>query len=396
MTDKENNIYLDYAASTPVDDRVFEVMKPYFSEKFGNPGSLHEFGQEAVKGIDFAREKVAETIGADFREIIFTGSATESDNMAVRGVVKRAISENSFEDRPRIIVSEIEHEAVLETAKDLENRGVDVVYAPVDEQGFVDPKFIKKNLTDNTVLVSVMYANNEIGTIQPIKEIAEIIDNFKEDSVYPMFHTDAVQALQFLDCNVEKLGVDMMTFSGHKIYAPKGIGVLYINRESFRPNKLPIDPTITGGGQEFGLRSGTQNTPLIVGLGKAIELIQENKQKEKERIEDLKNTFLSNIQKEISGVKVNGSGKKIPNILNLYFPDLSSENLLIKLDMAGIAVSSGAACGARSTKQSHVLKAMGFSSERVDSSLRFSFGRPTTKQEIEKASEIIKNVIQEK
>lgn len=393
MTNKENKIYLDYAASTPVDRQVFEAMKPYFSKKFGNPGSLHQFGQEAVKGTDLAREKVASAINADFREVIFTGSATESDNMAVRGAIKKALREESFEDQPRIIVSEIEHEAILETARDVEQRGVDVVYAPVDEDGFVDPEFIKKHLTESTVLVSIMYANNEVGTIQPIQEIAEIINEFRDDSIYPIFHTDAVQALQFLDCDVEKLGVDMMTFSGHKIYGPKGVGVLYINRDKFSPNENPLDPFITGGGQEFGLRSGTENTPLIAGFGKAVELIEENKDKEKERIKDLKNKLLSNIKESISDVEVNGSGDQLPNILNLYFPGLSSEDLLIKLDMAGVAVSSGAACGARAAKQSHVLKAIGMSSKRIDSSLRFSFGRPTTKEDIENASKIIKDVI---
>ncbi len=243
---KDGRIYLDYAAATPLDPRVKEVFLPYMQEKFGNPGSLHSFGQEALTAVDNAREIVAKAVGAGFREIIFTSSATEANNLALRGVIKSYISGNqpkiSANQRPRIIVSAIEHESVLNTAQDLEREGVEVIYIPVGSEGFIDVKELEKALNEQTVLVSVMHANNVIGTIQPIAEISKIIRNFKNsNSNYPLFHTDAAQSFQYLDCDINKLGVDLLTLSGHKMCGPKGVGGLYIRR----PDNLK--PIITGG-----------------------------------------------------------------------------------------------------------------------------------------------------
>ena len=398
---KGKRIYFDYAATTPVGPEVLKTMKPYFKEKYGNPGSLHSFGQEATAAVDKARETIAKAISAPpaggFREIIFTGSATEANNLALRGVIKayKTNKSNWSNKSYRIIVSAIEHESVLETARDLEKEGVEIIYLPVDKNGFVDLKKLKKSLNDRTILVSVMYANNEIGTIQPISKIGELISEFrKQKSEFPLFHTDAVQAFQYLDCDMNKLGVDLMTFSAHKIYGPKGVGALFI-----RPISLigPISPILTGGGQEFGLRSGTENIPAIVGFAKAVEIVLKNRNKELKRMTELRNYFWQELKKiypkvEVNGYHLNGRPAQavlpknsLPNILNVYFPGLKAEDLLIKFDMAGIAVSAGSACRARSLEPSYVLRAMSFPENRISQSLRFSFGRFTTLQEIKDA-----------
>ena len=373
-------IYLDYAASTPVDPEVKKAMNPYFGKIFGNPGSIHWFGQEASAVIFDSRQKIAKALGAKYDEIFFTGSATEANNLALRGSLNSLKFKrlNSEVFKPKIIVSAIEHESVLKTAQDLERSGVKVSYIPVDKEGIVRVDILKKELDKDTVLVSVMYVNNETGTIQPIKEIGEIIKSFKAQ--YPtskiQFHTDAVQALQFLDCNVENLGVDFMTISAHKIYGPKGIGVLYVKNPK-------LSPLLTGGGQESGLRSGTENTPYIVGFGKAIEISEKLKLGEFKRLNSLKKYFWKEIKKNFPKAELNGSSEfRIPNILNIYFPGASAQDRCIELDLKGVAVSPGVACAAHSAEPSYVIKALGFSNDRASSSLRFSFGRPTTKKDL--------------
>jgi cysteine desulfurase len=395
-------------------------MKPYFEGGFparhasqlagvagwGNAGSLHCFGQKAMKALDESREKIAGSIGADFREIIFTGSATEANNLALRGVVKAAKIKN-----PRIIISAIEHESVLETARDLEKDGVEVVCLPVDKSGLVNLKKLKESLNDRTILVSVMYANNEIGTIQPISAIAEIIKKFriqnaelkKNNSKFlilnselttalPLFHSDAVQAFQFLSCDVNELGVDLMTLSAHKIYGPKGVGLLY--RRIKNKKNESISPILTGGGQEYGLRSGTENIPLIIGFAKAVELAAKNREKEAKRISALRNYFLKGFQKINSKIKSNVLIKNnLPNILNVCFPNKSAEDLLVKLDLAGVAVSAGSACSARSLELSYVLKACGLPLNVIKSSLRISLGKFTTKEEIKEVLRRIKAIL---
>lgn len=389
-------IYLDYAATTPVDPEVGKAMRLYFGRKFGNPGSLHFFGQEAMAVVDESREKIAQAIGADFREIIFTGSATEANNLALRGILKA----QSLKFKARLIISKIEHESILQTARDLERAGIEVIYLPVDKQGFVDLKKLEKSLNERTVLVSVMHANNEIGTIQPIAEISQIIHKFKErnfaslSGACPLFHTDAVQALQYLDCNVNNRGIDMLTLSGHKIYGPKGVGALYVKNQNFKSGF--IFPIITGGGQEFGLRSGTENVPLIAGFAKAVELAVKNREKESDRIKTLRDYFWQGLKKIEPRLQINGSLSltgRLPNNLNVYWPGNSAEDLLVRFDLAGIAVSSGSACSARSTKLSHVLAAIGCSEKRTRQSLRFTLGKFTEKSELDEALKRIKNII---
>ncbi len=385
---RKKEIYLDYSASSPMDKRVLEAMKPYFSLDFGNPGSIHSFGQRAQAGVDRARTIVAEGLGAKFNEIIFTGSASESNNLAIRGAVRKS----GFR-KPRIIVSAIDHESVVETAMDLESQGVDVVYIGVDKEGFVNPEEIANNLNDETVLVSIISASNVIGTIEPIKEIAEIVKRFRGDSEYPLFHTDAVQAFQYLDCKVDHLGVDMMTISGQKIYGPKGIGVLYI-RDLERSGYKKILPIITGGGQEYGLRSGTENVPVIVGLGKAIELILKNKAKEARRIGSLRDYFWEKLKSSLPELELNGPPLdvyRLPNNLNIYFPEAGDiQELVIKMDLSGVAVSSGSACSIKSSKDSYVVAALGHKKSRSNSSIRISLGRPVTKVQVDQA---IKRII---
>lgn len=449
-------IYFDYAATTPMAPEVISAMRPYFKEKFGNPGSLHYFGQEAMAAVDVSRETIAKTIGANFNEIIFTGSATEANNLTLRGVVKNfnnalataPQNQNNFFPAKkfsspsarhpayggnqaaapagcssgqsaiaqnfsplRIIISAIEHESILETARALEKEGVEIIYLPVDKQGFIDLKKLKESLNEQTILVSVMYANNEIGTIQPIQEISKIINDFKEKRNYPLFHTDAVQAFQFLNCPPPLIdttsseinsslkikqgwGIDLMTLSAHKIYGPKGIGALYA------ANRIQplITPIITGGGQEFGLRSGTENVPAIAGFAKAAELIVKNRAEETKRVGDLTDYFWQEIKKiepkaEINGVSSNQL--RLPNILNICFSGQNAQDLLIKLDINGVAVSSGSACSAKMLKPSYVLKAIGLPDNKIKNSVRFSFGKFTTKKEIIEALKIIKFTIQD-
>ncbi|HUZ92945.1 MAG TPA: cysteine desulfurase family protein [Candidatus Paceibacterota bacterium] len=403
-------IYLDYAASTPVDPAVFEAMRPYFSEKFGNPGSLHSFGQEAIAVVDRSRETIAKAIGAEFREIIFTGSATEANNLALRGAVNNLRSQISDLKTPRIIISAIEHESVLETARDLEKDGIEVIYLPVDACGAVDMGKLKSSLNERTVLVSIMYANNEIGTIQPIKEIAEIVHGQRANGptsqrARPLLHTDAVQAFQFLDCGVNALGVDLMTLSAHKIYGPKGIGALY---RRIYDTCLP-QAMVTGGGQEFGLRSGTENVPSIAGFAKTVELLRSPANSHElagKKIAALRDRFWVELKKIYPKAEVNGqtansnpqlanyrlpiTDYRLPNILNVYFPDHLAEDLLAKLDLAGLAVSAGSACRSRAVESSYVLEALGYSKDRAKRSVRFSFGRPTTEGEIDRALGIVK------
>ena len=445
-------IYFDYAASTPIDSKVMAAMSPYFTKIFANPNSLHRFGQEASRAVFVSRQTIAHSIGADYREIIFTGSATEANNIALRGSVKGIMNQELRIKKPRIITTAIEHESVLETCRDLEKDGVEVIYIPVSKDGLMDLKKFKTALNDQTILVSIIYANNEIGAIQPIREIANIIRNFKNskhearnpkqiqnsksktvsnfdirisdfEAAYPLLHTDAVQAFQYLDCNVNPppggLGVDLMTLSAHKIYGPKGIGALYVRNskhEARNPKQVQsskfknvsnfdtrisdlqlVKPIMTGGDQENGLRSGTENVPYIVGFAKAVELADEARKSESARMEKLRNYFWQLLQKTLGSksVALNGSLRnRLPNNLNIYFSGRKAQELLIKFDLVGgVAVSPGAACATRVNKASYVLEALGFTPARASGSLRFSFGRPTTNKEIDSAIASIKKCL---
>ena len=439
-------IYLDYAASTPVRPEALKTMLPYFSEKYGNPGSLHSFGQEAMAAVDGARETIAKVIGAEFREIIFTGSATEANNLALRGIVqgfresgigyKKWKNETSLVPRPhtpapKVIVSAIEHESVLDTAHELERDGVEVVVLPVDKKGVVDLKKLEGSLDERTILVSVMYVQNEIGTVQPITEISSIVNKFRNEKVspsvlpkaktwasprrqpeedhsascYPLFHTDAAQALMYLDCDVEKLGVDLMTLSGQKVYGPKGVGALYAGyrdqgigyREHnggkiLSPKPYPLNPIVTGGGQEFSFRSGTENTPAVAGFGKAVELAHASRNKSAKQVAGVKNYFWKKLKSVYRKAEINGNADA-PHILNVYFPSEFTGDFLVRLDQAGIAASAGSACSARAFTPSHVLRALELPEERVRGSIRFSFGITTTRKEIDEAIKRISRIL---
>ncbi|MCL5016105.1 MAG: cysteine desulfurase [Patescibacteria group bacterium] len=385
-------IYLDYAATTPVDKRVSEAMSPFLSEKFGNAGSLHAYGQEASAALDLSREKLAGLINAEFREIVFTGSATEANNLAIRGAVKKARSKHAV-TRPEIIVVGTEHESVLETARDLAREGeARVSIVSVNEEGLVDPREVAELLNENTVLVSVAYANNEVGSIQPIKEIGAAIREFKgAGRVYPLFHTDAVQAFQYLPCVPSELNADLMTISSHKIYGPKGVGMLYVKSKS-----AGIDPVITGGGQEFGLRSGTENILCIVGFASAAGIAVEVRDEEGERVRKLRDDFYRRIKASIPEVELNGPAfgdKRLPNNLNIHFQGRESDELLTSCSINGLAVSSGSACQSRSPSPSHVLVSMYGDKKRAAESLRITLGRGTSKEEVDRAVETIIKII---
>src|SRR3989344_764304 len=339
-------IYLDYAASTPVDPEVMAYIKPYFMEKFGNSGSLHSFGQEAQSALDKTRTILSEEIGADFNEIIFTSSASEANDLIVDGIF-----EGSRIAKPKIIISDIEHESVNQSVEALIEKGAEVVKLSVSKEGFVDPEELMKALDEKTILVSIIFGSNEIGTIQPIEEIGQIIRSFKSERnlMYPVFHTDAVQAISSIKIDVKTLGIDAATFSSQKIYGPKGAGALYVNKDFL----LHLKPQLMGGGHEFGLRASTPNTPAIAGFGKAIELLIKERSKKSKRLTALRNQLLEGLKKTIPGVEVNGSMEnRLPGNLNVYFPGEEKSNLVIKFDLAGVAVSAGSACSVRSNKVS--------------------------------------------
>lgn len=378
--------YLDYAAATPVDPRVLRAMRPYFSEKFGNPGSLHLAGAVALKALDEARARLAQVTGTEFRDVAFTASATEANNLALRGVVRAAVFENQNSFLPRIIVSAVEHDSVLETARDMERSGeVELAVIPVDKRGVVDLAELKKTLDERTVLVSVMYVNNEIGTVQPITEIAEIIKNFKAHPAPPLFHVDAAQAFLYYPCNMKELGADLMTLSSQKIYGPKGAGALVGKLDK-------IHPLITGGGQEFGLRAGTENVPAIVGFGAAAEYAERERKKNATHAARVRDVFVKEIKKSLLGSEENvevhlPAGRQTPHITNIAFPKgISSEDLLVLFDREGVAASPGAACSARALALSHVLRAIGLPDERIRRSIRFSFGRAVTADAAKRAA----------
>lgn len=395
---KPNRIYLDYAASTPLDPAVFDAMKPYFGVRFGNPGSLHAFGQEAIAAVDRSRETIARALGAEFRQVVFTSSATEANNLAVRGALlaaRKKREEGAAIDRPRIVISAVEHESVMEAAREAERTGAEVIVVPVNAAGIVDEKKIKESLNDRTVLVSIMYAQNEIGTIEPISEIAQAIAAFRGKNIHPLFHTDAAQALQFLDCNAGALKVDLMTLSAHKIYGPKGVGALYVR------DLQGVQPIIHGGGQEFGVRSGTENVPAIVGFAKAVERAVAVREQEAERIGNMRDYFWTELKKIIPAAELNGGtadrdrspSDRLPNIVNVYFPGREAQDILTALDLRGVAASSGSACRSRAMESSHVMNALGYSRERAHASVRFSFGRPTTRAEIDGALAAIQEIL---
>jgi cysteine desulfurase len=385
---KANKIYLDNAASTPIRDEVFQEMIPYLTFHYGNPSSLHAFGFEANRAINKARKHVASIIGAKPSEIIFTGSGTEADNMATKGVAYSV--REKVPKKNHIITTSIEHDAVMESCRDLERNGFEVTYLPVSNEGLVDAAILEDSISkEKTSLVSIMLANNEIGTLQPINELVKITRRKAEDVI---FHTDAIQALGKIPINCEDLGVDLMALSSHKINGPKGVGCLYIKEGS------PVNALISGGGQEKHLRSGTENVHGIVGFGKACDILKQNHDKVRTNIIQLRDYLVGRIVDEIPMVRYNGpsdSNIRLPNIAHFTFFGLNGEDLLIKLDEHGVAASTGSACSARKQKESHVLRAMGFTLPEISGSLRLSLGPHNTIEEVDKTVAILKRVIEE-
>jgi cysteine desulfurase len=374
-------IYLDYNATTPVKPEVLEEMLLYFSEEFGNPSSVHMHGQRARIAVDTAREKVAVSLGCAGHEIIFTSGGTESDNLAIYGYFGKLVE--TGEHKLHIITSAIEHNAVLKVCQNLERKGADVTYLPVSEEGIVDIGALKSAFKKNTSLVSIMAANNEIGTIQPLGDIVKI----SHDKGVPV-HVDAVQAFGKIPLNVRELGIDMLSISGHKFYGPKGSGALYVRRG------IQLEAFIRGGAQERGLRGGTENIPAIVGLGKACQVAMSRLQENFIRERMLRDRLQSFILKNIKDARINGdTEKRIPNTLNVSFAEIEAEALAVRLDMEGISVSTGSACSSGASQVSHVLKALGIPVEFLGSAIRFSIGQKNTHEEIDHVASVTAAIV---
>lgn len=375
----KKEVYLDYAATTPVRPEVYEAMKPFLSDKYGNPSSIHHFGREAKVAIEEAREKIAKAIGAKNDEIIFTSGGTESNNMVLKGVAL-ALSEKG----KHIITSSIEHHAVLEPCHFLEKLGFEVTYLKVDKDGIIDPEELRKAIRKDTILISIMHANNEIGTIEPIEELSKIA---KEYNIY--FHTDAVQTVGHIPVNVDILGVDFLSLSAHKFYGPKGVGALYIRKGT------RLYPLIHGGEQEQRRRAGTENVAGIVGMGKAIELACSELDQEIKRLTVLRDYFISEVEKRIPDVYLNGHRtKRLPNNINFSFAYIEGESILLNLDLEGIGVSTGSACSSSSLEPSHVLSAIGTPIELAHSAIRFTLGLYTNKEDLDYTLDVLEKTVE--
>ncbi len=369
-------VYMDHSATTQVDPTVVEAMLPYFSEKFGNPSSMYTIGRQARRAIEEARQKVADLIGAKKEEIIFTGSGTESDNLAIKGIAYKSRTKGNH-----IITSSIEHHAVLHTCKYLETQGFKVTYLPVSKEGLVNPDDVEKAITSETILITVMHANNEIGTIQPIEAIGKIA---REKNV--PFHTDAVQTAGKLPINVDALGVNLLSMSAHKIYGPKGVGALYIRKGTF------VEPQLHGGGHERNIRSSTENVPGIVGFGKAAELAKERLPQEA-KLANLRDSLI----KGVLGIKdsyLNGHPtRRLPNNANFRFSYIEGESMILNLDMKGVAASTGSACSSTSLEPSHVLLAIGLKPEEAHGSLRLTLGLGNTQEDVDYVVSILPEIV---
>jgi cysteine desulfurase len=377
----EERIYLDYAATTPLDPRVLEAMMPYMTEHFGNPNSIHSFGREARRAIDEAREKIAQLLNCQPSEIVFTSGGTESDNLALRGVAEAYRHKGNH-----IVTTAIEHHAILRTCKALEDMGFSVTYLPVDEHGLVSPEQVAEAVNERTILVSVMHANNEIGTIEPIAEIVRAVKEKRPDT---MVHTDAVQTVGHIPVDIQELGVDLLSFSAHKFYGPKGIGGLFVRKG------VRLVPQITGGGQERNRRSGTENVAAIVGMAKALELAVEEMPTELPRLQALRDELITGVLSRIPETRLNGHPTlRLPHNANFSFRGIEGEALLLQLDLNGIAASSGSACSSGSLEPSHVLLALGLDYELAIGSLRITLGRFTTREHILRLLDLLPKVVE--
>ncbi|NMA85697.1 MAG: cysteine desulfurase NifS [Tissierellia bacterium] len=361
-------IYMDNSATTPVKKEVLEEMLPYFSERYGNPSSVYSLGSHSKVAVENAREKIAKAIGANPKEIFFTAGGSEADNWALKGIAYKNKDKGNH-----IITTKIEHHGILHTCEYLEKQGFKITYLDVDEYGLINLKELEEAINEETILISIMFANNEIGTVQPIKEIGEIA---KKNNVY--FHTDAVQAIGHIDIDVEELNIDLLSMAAHKFYGPKGVGALYIRRG------VKIDPLISGGAQEKNRRAGTENVPGIIGMGKAVELAYEDLEEKNKNLIYLRDSLIEKIFENIDHVKLNGHPtERLPGNVNMSFEFIEGESLLLSLDMEGIAASSGSACTSGTLDPSHVLLAIGLPHEIAHGSLRLSLGDFNTMEEVD-------------
>lgn len=378
MINKKHTIYFDYAATTPVDPRVLRAILPYFSEKFGNTMSLYSLGQEAKQALEESREVVADLIAAEPNEIVFTGSATESNNLALKGI--------AFANKNRgrhIIISQIEHPCVMESAAFLEKQGFEITRLKVDKYGQVNPEDVRKTLRKDTILVSVIHASNEIGTIQPVKEIGKIC---REKRVY--FHTDASQSFGKIPIDVDKMNVDLLTASSHKMYGPKGAALLYVKKGT------KIEPLLHGGGQEAGLRSSTVNVPAIVGFGEACKIAKREMKGERERLKKMRDKLIRGVLNKIPGSHLNGHPqKRLPNNANFWFESAEGESVVIQLDLVGVSASTGSACSSAKLEPSHVLTAIGLKPQQAHGSLRLTLGRWTKESEVNHLLKVLPETI---
>lgn len=372
-------VYMDHAATTPTDVEVVKAMEPYFSLKYGNPNSIHSFGQEAREAVEEAREKIAHLIGANSSEIVFTAGGTEADNYAIKGIAWANQKKGNH-----IITSKIEHHAVLHSCQFLEKHGYKVTYLPVGKYGLIDPEDVKSAITDKTILVTIMHANNEIGTIEPIEEISKVV---KKAGVY--FHTDSVQTTGHIPIDVNDLGVDMLSMSGHKVYGPNGVGALYLRKGT------KIVTLIDGGSQEKNRRAGTENVVGIVGLGEAVELAEKRLLQGKEdEVIKLRDKLIKGITGNIDHTRLNGHpAKRLPGNANFCFEFIEGESMLLSLDMEGVAASSGSACTSGSLEASHVLLAIGLPPEIAHGSLRLTLGKDNTEEEVDYMIDILPGII---
>lgn len=381
----QKQIYLDHAATTPVAPAVFRKMQPYFSIKYGNPSSIHQLGDQARQAVEKARQQVASFLGCSAQEIYFISSTSESDNWVILGAIEKARARGL--KKPHIITSSFEHKAILEPIRVLEKKGlIEATLLPINQDGLVEIKDLEKKIRKNTILISVMYANSEIGTVQPIKQIGQVVKKVNSKRKDPIiFHTDAVQAVNYLNCQVDYLGVNCLSFSAHKIYGPKGIGALYIRKDT------ALSPLIRGGGQERNLRSGTENVPGIVGLGETVSRVNRNKDKELKKLRD---KLITGVLKDVPDAQFNGSLKdRLPNNAHFSFKGAEGESIVLSLSAKGVFASTGSACASHSLSPSHVMLALGLSHEQAHASVRFTLGQSTTSQEIAYLLKILPGII---
>lgn len=382
-TTVDDVIYLDHAATTPLDPVVLEAMLPFLTASFGNPSSIHSLGRDARAGVDWARGTIANLLNCHTREIVFTSGATEADNLAIKGIAGRYQLDHP-EQRPHVITSVIEHHAVLHAIEALEPHGIESTVLPVDELGHVSSEELAVAIQPNTCLISIMYANNEIGTIQPIQDLAAIA----HEHGIP-FHTDAVQAAGALSLDVQQLGVDLLSLSAHKFYAPKGVGLLYVR------DGISLDWQINGGEQELTRRAGTENVAGLVGMATALQLATEHQSERSQHARELRDRLVEGLLERCPDARLNGDpARRLPNNANIAFPNVDGESLLVDLDLNGVAASSGSACASGRNEPSHVLRAIGLSDDLAEGTLRLTVGKDTTVEEIDRAIQIISSSVQ--